>query len=109
MVCRNSDVSRSALNHRENRSKHAADCANLLAGGVLGRRYGVEVADKSVGASMRWISMNATQLASKVQIGSLASGILLDHSPRIFVLAKADKLGMAKTIDLRFILHLFMA
>jgi len=53
--------------------------------------------------------MNATQLASKVQIGSLASGILLDHTPRIFVLAKADKLGMAKTIDLRFILHLFMA
>src|SRR5215467_7848883 len=44
MVSRDADVSRSALDYRENRSKHAANCTNLLSGGVFGRRYGVEVA-----------------------------------------------------------------
>src|SRR6516225_7498473 len=45
MVGRDADVSRSSFNHRENRSKHAANCTNLLPGGVFGRRHRVEVAE----------------------------------------------------------------
>ncbi len=36
-------------------------------------------------------------------------GALFDHASRILVLAKCDKLRMSQPIDLRFILHPFMA
>jgi len=40
---------------------------------------------------------------------SRLADLLLDHASRIPVLAESDKLGMPQSIDLRFILHLFMA
>ncbi|PYT96577.1 MAG: hypothetical protein DMG38_23200 [Acidobacteria bacterium] len=37
------------------------------------------------------------------------AGLLLDHASRILVLAQTDKLRMSQLIDLRSILHPFMA
>ena len=43
------------------------------------------------------------------EVNSGLAGLLLDHASRILVLASADKLRMSQPIDLRFILHPFMA
>ena len=63
---------------------------------------------------MDWKRLWQVQTRFRTDFGEAGSysrlaGLLLDNASRVLVLAKADKLRMPQPVDLRSILHPFMA